>query len=284
MEDLKRKGSDGRKSRGLFGGFFKKDFKSSLTNKASALSRQAAALSADADGNVKTPEGQLLATLQTRPVFVKLISASSIIAADNNDLSDPYVVLKLGDHCATSRVEPKTLNPVWEETFAFETEDVMAAIDGGHPWIEFQVYDKDIISADDFLGQTAVPLKDLDAAGATSKAFTLPLHGMGTGGKQKYRGEIEVVVWFGAAAPAEAAAAHGCLLTLMPQPGLTSAPKVVQSRGSAVYEEPLFACVAFTIDCLEGVAAGSGQGLSPRQLQQSSAPDRAAWEAAEAEE
>src|SRR3990167_5712111 len=77
---------------------------------------------------------------------------SNQIATGN---SDPYCILKIGQTSFKSRVEKKTLNPTWKETFKFE----VANPDTEQLLIE--VYDHDDVSANDFLGSTQVPLNNL---------------------------------------------------------------------------------------------------------------------------
>ncbi len=62
---------------------------------------------------------------------VLLKSASHLIAADTNGLSDPFVIVTLGRENAphrkqTSKTIPKTLNPVWNETFKFSENKLLA--------------------------------------------------------------------------------------------------------------------------------------------------------------
>lgn len=77
---------------------------------------------------------------------VKIVRAENLLPADNNGLSDPYVVLEIdGKHIARTRTVYETLNPRWDQVFDLwltnETIDVLAI-----------VFDEDVIGADEELG------------------------------------------------------------------------------------------------------------------------------------
>ena len=87
-------------------------------------------------------------------ISVHLVSAKGLMAADRNGLSDPYVILRLGNSRRRSKVVPMNLNPVWEEEFGFtclqsQFESSVISVD---------VWDKDTFSLDDHLGRTELPL------------------------------------------------------------------------------------------------------------------------------
>lgn len=53
-------------------------------------------------------------------LYVQLLRAKGLLAADSNGFSDPYAKLSLGEQKQRSRTIRKTLNPVWNsEIFAF---------------------------------------------------------------------------------------------------------------------------------------------------------------------
>ena len=64
------------------------------------------------DGDV----GELTITLQR---------AIDLVPMDDGGTSDPYVILKVGDKKKKSTVRPKTLNPIWNETFTFAVTSAM---------------------------------------------------------------------------------------------------------------------------------------------------------------
>jgi len=93
---------------------------------------------------------------------VLLEHGTGLPSADSNGLSDPYVVLTMGDGKKTkkhtSKVKEKSLDPVWNEPFKFEgvLEELFAK------GLTLRVMDKDPIwSSDDHLGDVVVTLEEL---------------------------------------------------------------------------------------------------------------------------
>ncbi|GJN03863.1 hypothetical protein PR202_ga21352 [Eleusine coracana subsp. coracana] len=76
---------------------------------------------------------------------------------DSNGFSDPYVKLQLGKQRFKTKVIKTNLNPTWDQEFSFLVGD-------GKDVLKLDVYDEDILSMDDFLGQVKVPLQDVLAA------------------------------------------------------------------------------------------------------------------------
>jgi hypothetical protein len=67
----------------------------------------------------------------------------------------------------------------------------------GRPFISLRVFDWDLVSADDFLGQCEAPFADLDPQQqGPSQPTWLPLYGVGRGGKREDAGEVQVAIWF----------------------------------------------------------------------------------------
>ncbi len=67
----------------------------------------------------------------------------------------------------------------------------------GRPHVAFRVYDWDLVSADDFLGQCEVPFDSLDASmGGPSPPRWIPLYGYMRGTRKVEAGEIQVAAWF----------------------------------------------------------------------------------------
>ena len=83
------------------------------------------------------------------------------------------------------------------------TESVAAPLPaGGLPHISLRVFDWDLVSADDFLGQCEVPFSSLGPAaqaaaggGGPAEPRWLPLYGY-EGRKKVDAGEIQVAAWF----------------------------------------------------------------------------------------
>jgi hypothetical protein len=130
------------------------------------------------------------------------------------------------------------------------------------------VFDKDLLSFDDFLGRADLPLASLDIATGSGGVVALALHGERVGGAltpralRKARGTLQVSAWFGPAPDGEGQAPSA--LTLMPQPGAVGAPKVVHcGQGSCLYEEPLFIGLSVRIEAVTGLEPRAPASASP---------------------
>ena len=82
---------------------------------------------------------------------VRVISASNLMAMDRGGTSDPYVTVAVGTQSFTTKTIPKSLSPVWNDTFFLEATPSDSLI--------FNVADFDRLSADDFLGSLALSLQ-----------------------------------------------------------------------------------------------------------------------------
>ena len=90
-------------------------------------------------------------------LYVQLISATGLVAADINGLSDPYCRLDLGGQRQRSRKLYETLDPVWHNeifTFAGVLGQVV-----NEP-LKVSVWDFDLTSVDDMLGEAEIELAD----------------------------------------------------------------------------------------------------------------------------
>lgn len=88
---------------------------------------------------------------------VEVIDASNLPSADRNGFSDPFCKFYLqGKDIFKTKVQKKTLNPVWNEFFELPIRSRTAA--------EFSVdvWDWDLGGADDFLGRTSINLDMLE--------------------------------------------------------------------------------------------------------------------------
>lgn len=68
--------------------------------------------------------------------------------------SDPYVKFRTGKHRAKSSTIFKNLNPVWNELFVLQVDDV-------DDKMKVKVYDYDLGLRDDFMGYSFVELSNL---------------------------------------------------------------------------------------------------------------------------
>ncbi len=128
----------------------------------SAASKYARAASALCAGLVAAPSAlsneiqlrrRALATVTTS---VTLHSAHDLIAADLGGTSDPYARIFHDREAFSTKVQPKTLDPTWEQTFTF-TRQLGELL--GSP-LHLEVYDHDAMSKDDLLGAATVPITD----------------------------------------------------------------------------------------------------------------------------
>ncbi|KAK2652688.1 hypothetical protein Ddye_012544 [Dipteronia dyeriana] len=84
---------------------------------------------------------------------VSVVQGKSLVIRDFKS-SDPYVVLKLGNQTAKTKVINSCLNPVWNEDLNFSlTEPV------GH--LSLEVFDKDRFKTDDKMGKAYLNLQPI---------------------------------------------------------------------------------------------------------------------------
>ena len=97
--------------------------------------------------------------LKTRGTLrVYLDKAFEVEASDFGGTSDPYVILTLGEQRRQSRVQKKTIDPVWNEYFEFQgllNDFVMDAVG-----LKLEVYDEDMLGGDDPIGMATVDMGD----------------------------------------------------------------------------------------------------------------------------
>ncbi|GMY36601.1 protein C2-DOMAIN ABA-RELATED 11 isoform X1 [Fagus crenata] len=76
--------------------------------------------------------------------------------------SDPYVVVKLGNQTAKTKVINSCLNPVWNEELTFSLTEPVGVLN-------FEVFDKDRFKADDKMGHAHVNLQPIVSAARLRK-------------------------------------------------------------------------------------------------------------------
>ena len=99
-------------------------------------------------------------------------SATGLVAADSNGSSDPFAVVgvagaeeKAGS--VRTRVIPKTLDPEWNEALILTLPPM-----NREPLV-VQVFDHDLLGANDFLGEVCVPLSALELGEVVDDVFDL---------------------------------------------------------------------------------------------------------------
>ncbi|EOD18007.1 hypothetical protein EMIHUDRAFT_223391 [Emiliania huxleyi CCMP1516] len=110
-----------------------------------AAAASAAGLSAGAV-DLPTPD---LGVKGALTVFV--LRARGLESTDRNGLADPYVKVTVGSTTRKTKVMPRTLDPEWFERLGFEgvLRDIVAKP------VQVVVYDRDVLTRDDKLGQRA---------------------------------------------------------------------------------------------------------------------------------
>ncbi|XP_030491478.2 protein C2-DOMAIN ABA-RELATED 11 [Cannabis sativa] len=71
--------------------------------------------------------------------------------------SDPYVVVKLGNQTAKTKVINSCLNPVWNEELTFSLKEPNGILN-------LEVFDKDLLKTDDKMGHAQLSLQPLVSA------------------------------------------------------------------------------------------------------------------------
>ncbi|KAG6519598.1 hypothetical protein ZIOFF_023094 [Zingiber officinale] len=91
---------------------------------------------------------------------VKVVRGSNLAIRDMFS-SDPYVILTLGEQAmfqkAQTTVKQSNLNPVWNEELKFSVPE-------NYVTLKLQVYDQDVFSADDIMGEAEIDLQPLITA------------------------------------------------------------------------------------------------------------------------
>ncbi|XP_014508157.1 protein C2-DOMAIN ABA-RELATED 11 [Vigna radiata var. radiata] len=93
---------------------------------------------------------------QLRLLKVIVVQGKRLVIRDFKS-SDPYVVVKLGDQTAKTRVIHCSLNPVWNEELSFTLTEPFGLLN-------LEVFDKDYLKADDKMGSSYLNLQPLMSA------------------------------------------------------------------------------------------------------------------------
>ncbi|OIW04457.1 hypothetical protein TanjilG_32649 [Lupinus angustifolius] len=126
---------------------------------------------------------------------VLLVKAKGLHETDIFARMDPYVLLQYkGQERKSSVLHEAGKNPVWNEKIVFRVEYPGSS----DPYkLYLKIMDRDVFSADDFVGQATIYVKDLLAEGAEKGSAKLhPCKYSVVGANQSYCGEIEIGITF----------------------------------------------------------------------------------------
>ena len=111
--------------------------------------------------------------MERTPVLVRvyMISATSLAQLDEDSLSDPYLVLKLGEQMLNNEKEYQTdkTNCDFNKMFEFKT------ILPGASLLNIQVWDKDFLVRDDLIGETFIDLENRYFSKRFRKLSNIPI-------------------------------------------------------------------------------------------------------------
>jgi len=86
-------------------------------------------------------------------INVKVVKGTNLAVRDIRS-SDPYVVIHLGQQKVQTTVKKSNLNPVWDEVFKLRVPQHYGPL-------KLQVYDHDLFSADDIMGEAEIDLQPM---------------------------------------------------------------------------------------------------------------------------
>merc|ERR1711991_953597 len=88
-------------------------------------------------------------------ITIDIHACKDLHGMDTNFLSDPYVVIRVGDQKVQTSVQRRTVNPTWESGNPFELHA------SNDHLLLLEVWDKDTLTSDDAVAQLEIPLLDL---------------------------------------------------------------------------------------------------------------------------
>ncbi|MCO5559155.1 hypothetical protein L7F22_012748 [Adiantum nelumboides] len=125
-------------------------------------------------------------------LYVKVVKARDLAAKDISGSSDPYVEVKVGNTKARTDVKLKTLKPEWNCVFAFDRKANLAQA------VEISCWDKDTVTADDFLGYVAFDMADVPTRRPPDSPLAPQWYRLEARKEEKRaKGEIMLAIWLG---------------------------------------------------------------------------------------
>jgi serine/threonine protein kinase len=98
---------------------------------------------------------------------LKVVSGSGLASKDANGKSDPFCCVWCGPMKFKTKVKPKTLTPVWDETFIFPHSKCHDKV------IDIECWDVNVLMRDEFMGEFAVDYKTLPVGETLRKSYKL---------------------------------------------------------------------------------------------------------------
>ncbi|KAE8813216.1 protein C2-DOMAIN ABA-RELATED 11 [Hordeum vulgare] len=99
-------------------------------------------------------------------VLKVMVAQGTNLAIRDFTSSDPYVVVRLADKSAKTKVINSCLNPVWNEEMVFSVKEPLGII-------KFEVFDRDRFKYDDKMGHAFLDLQPMAAATKLQRALKL---------------------------------------------------------------------------------------------------------------
>jgi len=118
------------------------------------------------------------AMVQNRTLTLEVVAAKGLEAMDTGGSSDPYTIVQVGPksngppvsffakETRKTKVIKKNLNPEWDQSFELVVNDV-------NDTLKVSVWDRDLMDADDLIGETMIPLQDVVDQEVPQKWYTL---------------------------------------------------------------------------------------------------------------
>ncbi|KAJ0988222.1 hypothetical protein J5N97_006578 [Dioscorea zingiberensis] len=103
---------------------------------------------------------------ETNGILKVIIVRGKRLAIRDFTSSDPYVILRVGDQTAKTRVINSCLNPTWNEEFTFSIVDSLGVL-------KLEMFDWDRFKHDDKMGHAFVNLQPIASASKLKRALKL---------------------------------------------------------------------------------------------------------------
>eukprot|EP00249_Psilotum_nudum_P019974 c27504_g2_i1 orf=347-3562(+) len=125
-------------------------------------------------------------------LFVRVVKARHLAAKDITLSSDPYVRVTIGSHAARTRTISRSLNPEWNQVFAFGKDKLQAST------LEISIWDEDIGKSDDFLGILYFDVAEIPTRVTPDSPLAPQWYRLEEmRGEGRVKGDIMLAVWMG---------------------------------------------------------------------------------------